>query len=225
MPTYFSLSFQYFAPNDPPFRVRPPRTVESEDDMSTEPKTNANRDNSKKSSGPRTAEGKARSRRNSTVHGLTGKSPILPGEAPADLLDLAERYHADLKPDGAVEEDLVERMAVATYRLRRIARIEVGYFDLRLRYHPMPERLKTAGVAVPRAFAYHFDCSKEEVFDRLSRYESRIQRDYSRCLKDLQTLQNARKKEIIQTNPKRKVTPLHPAPSGDSDTSDRKSVV
>src|ERR1017187_4696069 len=100
-----------------------------------------NRKNSKKSSGPRTAEGKARSSRNSTVHGLTGKSPILPGEDPADLLDLAERYHADLKPDGAVEEDLVERMAVATYRLRRIARIEVGYFDLRLRYHPMPEQL------------------------------------------------------------------------------------
>src|ERR1017187_6328241 len=125
MPTYFSLSFQYFAPNDPPFRVRPPRTVESEDDMSTEPKTNANRDNSKKSSGPRTAEGKARSSRNSPVHGLTAKSPILPGEDPADLLDLAERYHADLKPDGAVEEDLVERMAIATYCLRRIARIEV----------------------------------------------------------------------------------------------------
>src|ERR1017187_1009875 len=154
MPTYFSLSFQHFAPNDPPFRVRPPRTVESEDDMSTEPKTNANRDNSKKSSGPRTAEGKARSSRNSTVHGLTGKSPILPGEDRAD----------------------------------------------------------------PLAFAYHFDCSEEQVFDRLSRYESRIQRDYSRCLKDLQTLQNARKKEIIQTNPKKKVTPVHPAPSGDSDT-------
>src|ERR1022692_4736418 len=146
MPTYFSLSFQHFAPNDPPFRVRPPRTGESEDDMSTEPKTNANRDNSKKSSGPRTAEGKARSSRNSTVHGLTGKSPILPGEDPADLLDLAERYHADLKPDGAVEEDLVERRAVATYRLRRIARIEVGYFDLRLHYNPMPSSLtKTAG--------------------------------------------------------------------------------
>ena len=75
---------------------------------------------------PRTAEGKARSSRNSTVHGLTSKSPILPGDDPADLLDLAERYHADPKPDGGVEEDLVERMAIATYCLRRIARIEVG---------------------------------------------------------------------------------------------------
>src|ERR1035438_2441217 len=70
---------------------------------------------------PRTAEGKARSSRNSTVHGLTSKSPILPGDDPAGLLDLAERCHADPKPDGAVEEDLVERMAIATYCLRRIA--------------------------------------------------------------------------------------------------------
>ena len=94
---------------------------------------------------PRTAEGKARSSRNSTVHGLTSKSPILPGDDPADLLDLAERCHADPKPDGAVEEDLVERMAIATYCLRRIARIEVGYCDLRLHYNPMPSSLtKTA---------------------------------------------------------------------------------
>ena len=186
--------------------------------MSTESQTNANRNNAKKSSGPRTAEGKARSSRNSTVHGLTGKSPILPGEDPADLLDLAESYRADLHPGGQVEEDLVERMAIATYRLRRIARIEVGYFDLRLRYNPMPEQLNQDGRADPLAFAYHFDCSEEQVFDRLSRYESRIQRDYSRCLKDLQTLQAARKKEIIQTNPKSKVTPVHPAPSGDSGT-------
>jgi hypothetical protein len=186
--------------------------------MSTESQTNSSRRNSQKSSGPRTAEGKARSSRNSTVHGLTGKSPILPGEDPADLLDLAEGYRADLHPDGYVEEDLVERMAIATYRLRRIARIEVGYFDLRLRYNPMPEQLNQDGRADPLAFAYHFDCSEEQVFDRLSRYESRIQRDYSRCLKDLQTLQAARKKEIIQTNLKSKVTPVHPTASGDSDT-------
>ena len=186
--------------------------------MSTESQTNANRKNSQKSSGPRSAEGKARSRRNSTVHGLTGKSPILPGEDPADLLDLAESYRTELHPEGQVEEDLVERMAIATYRLHRIARIEVGYFDLRLRYNPLPEHLNQDGRADPLAFAYHFDCSDHQVLDRLSRYESRIQREYSRCLQDLQKLQAARKKEIVETNPKSKVTPVHPKPSGDSDS-------
>ena len=74
--------------------------------------------------------------------------------------------------------------AIATYRLRRIARIEVGYFDLRLRYQSVPEQINQDGRADPLAFAYHYDCSEDQVFDRLSRYESRIQREYSRCLKE-----------------------------------------
>jgi len=186
--------------------------------MSTESQTEANRKNSQKSSGPRSSEGKARSSRNSTVHGLTGKSPILPGEDPADLLELAENYRADLHPHGQTEEDLVERMAVAQYRLRRIARIEVGYFDLRLRFKTLPEEYNTDGLGDLLAWAYHVDCNEGKVLDHLSRYESRIQRDYSRCLKDLQALQAARKKEIVQTNPKSKVNPPKPTSSGDSDT-------
>ena len=75
-------------------------------------------------------------------------------------------------------------MAIATYRLRRIARIEVGYFDLRLRYQSVPEQINQDGRADPLAFAYHYDCNEDQVFDRLSRYESRIQREYSRCLKE-----------------------------------------
>src|ERR1039457_1265749 len=156
--------------------------------MSSKSQTNANRTNAKESTNPRTGDplgqGKARSSRNSTVHGLTGKSPILPGENPADLLDLAGRYRTGLHPDRQVEEDLVERMAIATYRLRRIARIEVGYFDLRLRYQSVPEQINQDGRADPLAFAYHYDCNEDQVFDRLSRYESRIQREYSRCLKE-----------------------------------------
>src|ERR1022692_156227 len=130
--------------------------------MSSKSQTNANRTNAKESTNPRTGyplgQGKARSSRNSTVHGLTGKSPILPGENPADLLDLAGRY--------------------------RTGRIEVGYFDLRLRYQSVPEQINQDGRADPLAFAYHYDCSEDQVFDRLSRYESRIQREDSRCLKE-----------------------------------------
>jgi hypothetical protein len=181
--------------------------------MSTTSQTDSNRKNAEKSTGPRTAEGKARSSRNSAIHGLTGKSPILPGEDPADLRDLAESYRADLHPAGQVEEDLVERMAVATYRLRRIARIDAGYFDLRLRFQAVPEQFNQDGAADPLAWAFHNDSNGGQVFDRLSRYETRIQREYSRCLKDLQTLQAARKKSIVKTNPEPKVTPVQPTPS------------
>lgn len=39
---------------------------------------------------------------------------------------MAESYRAELHPEGQDEEDQVERMAIATYRLRRITRIEVA---------------------------------------------------------------------------------------------------
>ena len=42
--------------------------------------TEANQRNAKKSTGPRTAEGKERSRHNAVTHGLTAESTILPGE-------------------------------------------------------------------------------------------------------------------------------------------------
>jgi hypothetical protein len=104
-------------------------------------------------------------------------------------------------------------MAVATYRLRRIARIDAGYFDLRLRFQAVPEQFNQDGAADPLAWAFHTDSNGGQVFDRLSRYEARIQREYSRCLKDLQTLQAARKKSVVKTNPEPRVTPLKPTPS------------
>jgi hypothetical protein len=183
--------------------------------MSTESQTNSNRKNAKKSTGPRTAEGKARSSRNSTVHGLTGKSPILPGEDPADLRDLAAQYRDALHPQGQVEEDLVERMAVATYRLRRLAGIEVGFLDLRLRFKPLPAGFNQDGRADPLAWAFLND--HYGVLDRLGRHESRLQREYTRCLADLQKLQALRKKESVETKPKATVTPIHPTPSADSE--------
>jgi Group II intron, maturase-specific domain len=42
------------------------------------------------------------------IHGLTGKSPFLPGEDPAALRDLAESYRAGFQPAGQVAEDLIE---------------------------------------------------------------------------------------------------------------------
>ncbi len=181
--------------------------------MSTESQANSNRKNSAKSTGPRTAEGKARSSRNSAVHGLTGTSPILPGEDPARLQLLVDQYRDALHPQGQVEEDLVERLAVATHRLRRIVRIEVGFLDLRLRLQPMPETCNQDGLADPLAWAFVSD--HYGVLDRLGRHESRIQREYTRCLAELRKLQAARQKETVETKPKAKVTPIHPAPPGD----------
>ncbi|MGA3040260.1 MAG: hypothetical protein ABSF54_05635 [Bryobacteraceae bacterium] len=186
--------------------------------MSTEAQIESNRKNSEKSSGPRTAQGKDRASRNSTIHGLTGNSPVLPGEDPAGLQSLIAQYRDDLHPIGQAESDLVERMAIATYRLRRLVSIETGLFDLHLRQEPVPHRLNQDGLANPLSWAFLND--QTGTLDRLGRYESRIQRDYARCLAALQKLQAIRKKEIGETNPKSKVNPSAPTRSADSELPD-----
>ena len=113
--------------------------------MSSKSKIDANRRNAQKSTGPKTPEGKAASSRNSLVHGLTSNAALLPGEDPADLQELYDQFHDDFQPVGAIEESLLERMAVVTYRLRRLARIEVGYFDARLRFDALPPRYNADG--------------------------------------------------------------------------------
>src|SRR5439155_16166336 len=93
-----------------------------------------NRQTSRQSTGPRTAEGKARVRLNAVRHGLLAKEVIVPvgdeqeKRAEFELLfdDLRQHY----APDGPVEEMLVEKIAIAYWRLRRATRAEVGQLSL-----------------------------------------------------------------------------------------------
>ncbi len=88
----------------------------------------ANRQNAKKSTGPRTPKGKAIAARNATQHGLTAQDVVLQDEE-AELFDEHRAaLWAALDPVGELEEVLVERVVVSAWRLRRVARIEAGVF-------------------------------------------------------------------------------------------------
>ena len=74
--------------------------------MTTPAKRDANRQNARRSTGPKSAEGKARSSRNAVTHGLTARPA--PGEpTEAYRANLAE-WVADLRPRGIVERTLAE---------------------------------------------------------------------------------------------------------------------
>mgnify|MGYP001250002086 FL=1 len=93
--------------------------------MSSNPiKTLANQLNSLKSTGPRTATGKAKASGNSLKHGLLSRNLIIPGENAADFEALLEQLMAEEQPVGTLEAALVERVAVCLWRLRRAVTAE-----------------------------------------------------------------------------------------------------
>ena len=95
--------------------------------MSTERQKQANRQNAKKSTGPRTEEGKARSSQNGLKHGLLARDAVMAGEDPAEYDRQLQQLEENIFPKNALEFELVRQVADAQWRLRRITRIEAGF--------------------------------------------------------------------------------------------------
>ena len=81
-----------------------------------------NRRNSRRSTGPKTPEGKARSRFNAVKHGCRARSPILPGEDPDAFRRRLEDWSGDLEPRDHVEQFLVRRAVQLSWQLDRADR-------------------------------------------------------------------------------------------------------
>lgn len=87
-----------------------------------------NRGNAQYSTGPRTAEGKARSSQNSFKHGLYSKHLVMPGEDPAELDRLKAGLIAEHQPANDTEAILVNELAEHFWRIRRMRRLEAEAF-------------------------------------------------------------------------------------------------
>ena len=91
--------------------------------MSTsEQRLAANRVNALGSTGPVTPEGKMASSQNAVRHGLLSTRLLLDDEEPGEFQELFSHLCHSLGPVGAIEELLVERIAVAIWRQRRLVR-------------------------------------------------------------------------------------------------------
>jgi hypothetical protein len=92
-----------------------------------------NRKNAAHSTGPRSVRGKASSARNSQRHGLFSQSLILADEQQEDFDLLLSELQADWRPVGITENLLVERIAIAFWRQRRLVRVETAQLRLNQR--------------------------------------------------------------------------------------------
>ena len=92
-------------------------------------KLEANRANAQKSTGPTSEFGKAMAAQNAIVHGLCGKFRVLESESQEDYNALLQRFMDAEKPVDSVEEELVAKMARATWMSERAVRFQSGCFS------------------------------------------------------------------------------------------------
>jgi hypothetical protein len=88
----------------------------------TSKRAEANRRNAQRSTGPRSALGKSRSKFNALKHGMSAKLPILPGEDAGAYQSRLDAWTAELQPQGEIDRYLVERAVSVSWQLDRADR-------------------------------------------------------------------------------------------------------
>ena len=94
--------------------------------MASKKQLAANRVNARRSTGPKSERGKARSRTNAITHGLTAKQVIVPGETPEQFEKLRRGLIADFAPGTTIERELVDQLAALLLRRRRAPIVEAA---------------------------------------------------------------------------------------------------
>jgi hypothetical protein len=97
--------------------------------MATAAPVLANRLNAKKSTGPRTPEGKAVVARNAIKHGLLAQEVVIQGEGPGEFGFHRDQMLGQLAPAGLAEAMLAERIVGLSWRLQRAERLRNEAFD------------------------------------------------------------------------------------------------
>jgi len=170
--------------------------------MSTDAQIKANRKNAKKSTGPKTPEGKAKSAQNATTHGLTASHDVIKGESQEEFDAHKKGFLDALKPTDAVEEFLADRVVSLSWRLKRAERIHNQIYNCMLADH----NFDTLGYIMKkyttmwgdiRAYpstqdpdlnlgaVVRRDYKTENILHRFLVYERRIESSALKCLREL----------------------------------------
>jgi hypothetical protein len=145
--------------------------------------------NGAKSRGPKTAEGKQRSAMNAAKHGLVADKVIVLQNEQPDLFDqLFNAFVEKFKPQDDAERELVLHAAVARWRLRRVWQLESALFDMKMdeQRDLMKKTFDRADEGVRQAMAFRSLAEDSASFTLLSRYETRLSREYDRAIRALE---------------------------------------
>ena len=142
--------------------------------MSTESQIEANRENAKLSTGPKTEPGKSIAALNNTRHGLAGAFRVLATESQSDFDALLAALREEHQPDTITETALVESMAQHHWLRRRALSLESSCYD------------PATGAIV-----------NEKQLTLYLRYQTTHERAFHTALNDLLKLRSAKRKQQI----------------------------
>lgn len=155
--------------------------------MASRAQIEANRRNAQKSTGPTSERGKGKIAGNALRHGLRAAKLVCFDETEDDFLAFHAAQHAVFAPADAVEEQLVERISLCAWRLRRAYRAEAEMFNAFRHTRPQLHNTEVATV---------FDVATREM-SALARYEVMLDRALQRTLMMLERRQARRRGEAV----------------------------
>jgi hypothetical protein len=180
--------------------------------MATQAQIKANRQNAKKSTGPKTAEGKAAVSQNAVKHGLFTDS-VVTGETEAEYAAFHRELLAELDPRGVMELLLAERVVSLWWRLRRAERMQnqaiedkIGRFVTNKssrssrEYYLLDQGIRPGDPGfdlddLPLGRIANDDFANSRLLDRMLLYERRIESSLNRAMKELKSFQTMRRIE------------------------------
>ena len=142
----------------------------------------ANRQNAKLG-GVKTEEGKAVSKYNALKHGLLSREVLLEGEDEGILVEMGKKLRAELEPMTELELVLVDRITANVWRLKRVMQMEREMMD-GSRKSSFGDGLQKLGQTLT-----HYDIAHNDIYGKLIRYESSIERGIYKALHELQRIQ------------------------------------
>jgi len=156
----------------------------------------ANRRNAKKSTGPKTKQGKLTTSKNAIQHGLDAEKFVVIGEKINDLIEFRDRLIDHLKPQGIHEEIVVSKMIDVAIRLRRLE-YEGKEFKENVAHAIEGVRDKEVVISAntiirKTGLAFARDCDQGSAILKLNTIEDRLLAKYFKLLELLKKKQKKR---------------------------------
>ena len=158
----------------------------------TEARLEANRRNAALSTGPRTEDGKNRSKLNAIRHGLTAQVIVMPQEDLVRYQTFCQGFFTDWTPVNTTEKQLVQTLIDTQWRLNRARAHENSFFALG--HFGTPADINPGDPEIHASLtAARMLLDRSRDFDNLSKHEQRLTRIFQSTLKLLRELQVERK--------------------------------